>query len=51
MVPGRVLGAIRKETKRGLEFGSSEYEEIDKYCKSKKIEWFASAWDLDSQFF
>ena len=24
------------------------YQEIDKYCKSLKIEWFASAWDLNS---
>lgn len=44
-------GNTQRDQKEGLEFGSSEYEEIDKYCKSKKIEWFASAWDLDSQFF
>ena len=44
-------GNKQRDQKEGLEFGSTEYEEIDKYCKSKKIEWFASAWDLDSQFF
>jgi len=34
--------------KKGLEFGVSEYTEIDRYCKEIGIEWFASAWDLDS---
>lgn len=28
-----------------------EYKEIDAYCKEKGIEWFASAWDLESQEF
>jgi N-acetylneuraminate synthase len=31
-----------------VEFGQSEYDEIDKYCKEKGIEWSASPWDLDS---
>ena len=44
-------GATQREQKEGLEFGFDEYAEIDKYCKSKGIEWFASAWDLDSQDF
>ena len=39
-------GMTQKEQKEGLEFGESEYNEIDKYCKQKGIEWFASAWDL-----
>jgi N-acetylneuraminate synthase len=25
-----------------------EYEEIDSFCRQNKIEWFASAWDLES---
>ena len=37
--------------KHRMEFGRKEYDEIDKYCKEKDIEWFASAWDLDSQEF
>jgi len=37
--------------KHRIEFGRKEYDEIDKYCKEKDIEWFASAWDLDSQEF
>ena len=44
-------GNTQRDQKEGLEFGLSEYQEIDKYCKSKKIDWFASAWDLESQFF
>ena len=27
------------------------YQEIDNYCKAKKIIWSASAWDLESQEF
>ena len=37
--------------KHRMEFGKEEYDEIDIYCKEKGIEWFASAWDLDSQEF
>tara|TARA_R100000081_G_C4754145_1_gene136111 strand:- start:180 stop:821 length:642 start_codon:yes stop_codon:yes gene_type:complete len=31
-----------------VEFEKTEYDEIDRYCKSKGIEWSASPWDLDS---
>lgn len=44
-------GTTQREQKEGLEFNKEDYEEIDKYCKFKGIEWFASAWDLDSQKF
>ena len=44
-------GTTQREQKEGLEFGPEEYKEIDKYCKEKKIDWFASAWDLNSQQF
>lgn len=44
-------GSTQKEQKEGIEFGLEEYNEIDNYCKSKGIEWFASAWDLNSQKF
>ena len=44
-------GTTQREQKAGLEFGQDEYKEIDKYCKDKCIEWFASAWDLNSQKF
>lgn len=44
-------GTTQRAQKEGLELGVSEYEEIDNYCKSKDIEWFASAWDIESQKF
>ena len=31
-----------------VEFNKKDYDEIDKYCKSKNIKWSASPWDLDS---
>ena len=34
-----------------MEFGLEEYREINAYCKSLGIEWFASAWDMPSQKF
>ena len=39
------------EYKEHLEFGKSEYDEIDSYCKDMGIEWLASAWDLESHVF
>ena len=44
-------GETNREQKLGLEFNKQEYDEIDSYCKQKKIEWYGSAWDLDSQLF
>ena len=44
-------GTTQREQKEGLEFGLDEYWEIDSYCKEKGIDWFASAWDLESQKF
>jgi N-acetylneuraminate synthase len=41
-------GKTTKEQKNGLEFGKKEYDQIDEYCKEINIEWFASAWDLNS---
>ena len=44
-------GTTTREQKMGLEFEKREYDEIDKYCNQKKIEWFASSWDINSQKF
>ena len=44
-------GTTQRDQKEGLEFSLSEYKEIDAYCKGKKIQWSASAWDIDSQIF
>jgi N-acetylneuraminate synthase len=34
--------------KKRIEFGYPEYTEIDRYCRSKGITWFASCWDPGS---
>ena len=44
-------GETQRQQKLGLEFEIDEYLEIDRYCKKNDIEWFASAWDLNSQKF
>lgn len=44
-------GTTNREQKMGLEFEKEEYDEIDRYCKEKGIDWTASAWDLESQDF
>ena len=35
----------------GLEFGREEFDIIDAYCKKKGIQWYASAYDVESQIF
>jgi len=42
-------GRTQRDQKMGLEFSVSQYQEINKYCKSKKIQWFVSCWDVKSQ--
>jgi N-acetylneuraminate synthase len=37
--------------KKKIEFGRKEFDEINRYCKKKKIEWFASPWDIESNNF
>lgn len=44
-------GNTQRHQKEGLEFGLNEYMEIDSYCKKTNIDWFCSAWDLNSQKF
>ena len=39
------FGETNGDLKRGLEFESEEYQEIDRYCHELKIDWFASCWD------
>jgi N-acetylneuraminate synthase len=36
------------EYRRRVEFGARQFAEIDRYCKSKEIAWFASCWDEPS---
>jgi len=44
-------GTTNRQQKQGLEFGKRDYDKIDSFCKSLGIEWFASAWDVESQLF
>ena len=44
-------GKTTREQKLGLELGKKEYDEINEYCEQIDIEWFASAWDLNSLAF
>ena len=44
-------GTTQREQKEGLEFNEEDYDEIDSYCKEVGIDWFASAWDIESQKF
>jgi len=39
------FGPTNGDLKYGLEFEQEEYEEIDAFCKSVKMMWFASPWD------
>jgi len=42
-------GTTTRAQKLGLEFSESQYKEINKYCKKKKIDWYLSCWDVGSQ--
>ncbi len=44
-------GITQREQKNGLEFNEKQYDEINKYCNEVGIDWYASAWDIDSQIF
>ena len=44
-------GTTQREQKLGLELTADHYKEIEAYCKKQGIEWYASAWDLNSQKF
>jgi N-acetylneuraminate synthase len=42
-------GTTQRDQKSGLEFSEKEFKIIDNYCKKKKINWYLSCWDVDSQ--
>lgn len=44
-------GTTQREQKQGLEFSEEQYKKISKICSDNKIDWSASAWDLESQDF
>lgn len=44
-------GHTQRSLLERLEFGKEEFDIIDAYCKQKKIVWYASAYDVESQLF
>ena len=44
-------GNTTRDEKLHLEFGKSDYDEIDKFCSTHDVEWYASSWDIESQEF
>ena len=42
-------GKTTRDQKLGLEFSIKQFSVIDKYCKRKKIPWYVSCWDVESQ--
>lgn len=42
-------GTTQREMRLQREFSDKQFKEIDRYCKRKKIHWFVSCWDLESQ--
>lgn len=44
-------GSTQRAQKEGLEFSKAEYDIIGAHCAGLGIDWFASAWDLESQAF
>ena len=47
-VPWRNEETTYLQYKHDIEFGKDEYDEIDEYCRVKRIQWFASVWDKES---
>lgn len=44
-------GTTQRAQKMGLEFGVEQYRELIEYARERKLEFFASAWDISSQLF
>ena len=42
-------GTTQREMRLHREFSYNEFKKIDVYCKKKKIPWFVSCWDVESQ--
>lgn len=42
-------GTTQREMRLHREFSEKEFKQIDQYCKKRKIQWFVSSWDIDSQ--
>ena len=41
-------GTTQRDQKEALEFSKAEYDEIDRHCTERGIQWSASCWDIES---
>jgi len=44
-------GTTQRAQKMGLEFSAAQYKEIAAYCRELGLDWSASAWDIEAQYF
>jgi N-acetylneuraminate synthase len=44
-------GETQRAQKEALELSADDYAQLDAYCRERDIEWFASAWDIESYEF
>jgi N-acetylneuraminate synthase len=44
-------GTTQRAQKEALELSEDDYAELDRHCRARGIEWFASAWDMRSYEF
>ena len=42
-------GGTQRDMRRHREFNDKQFKQIDLHCKRKKIPWFVSCWDVESQ--
>ena len=42
-------GTTQRSMRQHREFSIKQFQEIDSYCKRKKIPWYVSCWDIESQ--
>ena len=42
-------GGTQRDMRRRREFNDKQFKQIDLHCKRKKIPWYVSCWDVESQ--
>lgn len=42
-------GITQRDMRLHREFSLQQFEDLSNYCKQKKIDWYVSCWDVDSQ--
>ena len=44
-------GTTQRDMRLHREFDDKQFKQIDLHCKRKKIPWFVSCWDVESQIY